>query len=128
MKCIIILFIPFVTISLSNAQSIAINTDNSDADASAILDVKSTTSGVLLPRMTQAERDLIATPATGLLVYQTDIVPGYYMYNGTSWKLLGEEGMLGEVRMFAISETGAITKLTLQNKGWAICDGTTAVT
>jgi len=34
-------------------------------------------------------------------------------------------GVLGEVRMFEISTTGAVTKATLQSKGWAICDGTT---
>jgi len=33
-------------------------------------------------------------------------------------------GYLGEVRMFALSETGAITKAALQSGGWAICDGT----
>ena len=36
-------------------------------------------------------------------------------------------GQLGEVRMFALSMTGAITKASLQGKGWAICDGTTPV-
>lgn len=35
------------------------------------------------------------------------------------------EGKLGEVRMFALSMSGAITKSTLQGQGWAICDGTT---
>ena len=73
----------------SKAQSVAINTDGSVADASAILDVKSTTKGLLIPRMTMAERDAIATPATSLLIYQTDQVPGYYTYNGTSWILFG---------------------------------------
>ena len=34
-------------------------------------------------------------------------------------------GLLGEVRMFALSMTGAVTKASLQGKGWAICDGTT---
>jgi len=35
---------------------------------------------------------------------------------------------LGEVRMFALSMTGAVTKATLQSAGWAICDGTTPAT
>lgn len=34
-------------------------------------------------------------------------------------------GLLGEVRMFALSMAGSVTKSTLQVKGWAICDGTT---
>ncbi len=37
-------------------------------------------------------------------------------------------GALGEVRMFALSMTGAVTKATLQGQGWAICDGTTPAT
>jgi len=35
---------------------------------------------------------------------------------------------LGEVKMFALSMTGAVTKASLQSKGWAICDGTTPTT
>ena len=37
-------------------------------------------------------------------------------------------GYLGEVRMFALSMSGAVTKAALQSKGWAICDGTTPAT
>ena len=36
--------------------------------------------------------------------------------------------LLGEVKMFALSMTGAITKSNLQVRGWAICDGTTPAT
>jgi uncharacterized protein (TIGR02145 family) len=51
---------------------IGINTDNSVPDNSAMLDVKSTTKGILVPRMTAAERNAIANPAAGLLVFCTD--------------------------------------------------------
>ncbi|HNJ29649.1 MAG TPA: hypothetical protein PLQ40_11885, partial [Ferruginibacter sp.] len=54
----------------SAAQSLAINTDGSSANASALLDVKSTTKGILIPRMTKTEKNAIASPATGLLIYQ----------------------------------------------------------
>ncbi len=70
-----------------NAQ-VAINSDGSSADASAMLDVKSTTKGMLVPRMSATERGLITTPAAGLLVYQTTAPFGYYIYNGTTWKQL----------------------------------------
>lgn len=56
-------------------------------NASSLLEVKSTTKGVLFPRMTKAQRDLIASPATGLLIYQTDNTTGFYYYNG-GWKVL----------------------------------------
>ena len=61
-------------------NNVGINTNT--PDASAALDISSTTQGVLVPRMTKAQRDIIATPATGLLVYQTDNTPGFYFFNG----------------------------------------------
>ena len=54
-------------------------------NASAILEVNATDKGVLLPRMTNSQMLAIASPATGLLVYQTDGVSGLYQYNGTAW-------------------------------------------
>jgi len=54
-------------------------------DASAQLDVTSTNKGILIPRMSRAERDLIASPATGLLIFQNNETPGFYYYNGTAW-------------------------------------------
>lgn len=52
----------------------------------SLLEVKSTTKGVLLPRMTQAQRDAITTPPVGLLIFQTDGTSGFYYYTGTAWK------------------------------------------
>ncbi|MBL7700665.1 MAG: hypothetical protein JNM14_00325 [Ferruginibacter sp.] len=71
------------------SQSLSVNTDGSAAEASAMLDVKSTTKGLLVPRMSRAERDAIASPATGLLIFQNapDSI-GYYYYNGTAWTWL----------------------------------------
>jgi trimeric autotransporter adhesin len=50
-----------------------------------MLDVQATNKGMLVPRMTAAQRAAIATPATGLLVYQTDAPAGFQFYNGTAW-------------------------------------------
>ncbi len=71
--------------SLAVPAQVGINTDGSDPDASAILDVKSTEQGVLIPRMRQDERDAISHPATGLIIYQRDNDPGFYYYDGTAW-------------------------------------------
>jgi hypothetical protein len=54
-------------------------------NASARLQVDSTTQGFLPPRMTNAERTAIATPAIGLIVYCTDAVEGLYVYKSTGW-------------------------------------------
>ncbi|WP_329805619.1 tail fiber domain-containing protein [Flavobacterium facile] len=40
---------------------------------------------MLIPRMTQAQRNLIGSPANGLLIYQTDATPGFYYFNGAIW-------------------------------------------
>lgn len=82
-KLLFALMLFIVCFSLS--AQVSINTDGSSADASAMLDVKSTDQGFLPPRMTQAQRDGISSPAAGLLIYQTDETPGYYYYTGTDW-------------------------------------------
>ena len=54
-------------------------------DASAALEITSTEGGILIPRMTETERDEITAAADGLLIYQTDATVGFYYYNGTEW-------------------------------------------
>lgn len=57
----------------------------SPSSASAILEVASTSQGVLFPRMTQAQRLAISSPTSGLIVYQTDTPDGLYIYKVTGW-------------------------------------------
>ncbi|MBN2175442.1 MAG: tail fiber domain-containing protein [Bacteroidales bacterium] len=87
-----VLYILAIDSSL-NAQGIAINNDNSSPDPSAMLDVKATNKGMLIPRMSQAQRNAIASPATGLIIYQTDGGPGLFYNAGTpaipAWSLVG---------------------------------------
>jgi len=66
------------------AQSAGINTDGSIPHASSILDIKSTNKGLLIPRMTSAQRIAISTPAIGLTVFDTNSNSFWY-YGGTSW-------------------------------------------
>lgn len=54
-------------------------------DASAVLEVASTSKGFLFPRMTEAQRGNIGSPATGLMVYQTDGDEGVYIYKSFGW-------------------------------------------
>ena len=53
-------------------------------ESSAVLQATSTTQGFLPPRMTDAEKNAIATPAAGLMVYDTDANQMNY-WNGSSW-------------------------------------------
>jgi hypothetical protein len=61
----------------------------STINASAKLQVDSTTQGFLPPRMTSTQRSAISSPSVGLVVYQTDGVEGLYIYTNTNgWKSL----------------------------------------
>jgi len=75
--------------------------------ASSALEINSTTQGFLISRMTLAQRDAIISPATGLMIYQTNSAPGFYFYNGTAW-----------------------AAVTTKNKGWSLTgnSGTTPAT
>ena len=74
------------------SQSVSISSTGIQPDTSAMLDVIATNKGVLIPRMTQAQRNTIPLPAAGLLIYQIDAAPGFYYNAGTpalpSWVLL----------------------------------------
>ncbi len=94
LKVLFVLTALFLTYSSSlNAQGVAINVDGSDPDASAILDAQSTTMGVLVPRLTKAQRDAISSPATGLIVFQTNDTTGFYFYSGSKWVVIGSEAL-----------------------------------
>jgi hypothetical protein len=53
---------------------------------SAVVEITSTTQGFLLPRMTAAQRIAISSPVSGLSVYQTDDISGFYYFDGSVWK------------------------------------------
>ena len=80
-KKIYLITILLFTFAVKAQVGIGTNTPN----ASAALDVTSTNHGMLIPRMTQAQKLAIASPATGLLIYQTDNVSGFWFYNGVTW-------------------------------------------
>lgn len=75
-----------------NQVGIGTTTPNSKAQ----LEITSTNKGLLIPRMPLANRP--STPPVGLMIYQTDQIPGFYYYTGTAWK-----------RMYAVSETDTMT-------------------
>lgn len=90
-------FITIVTAFIDNtclAQGVAINATGAPSDSSALLDLSSTSKGVLVPRMTIAQRNAIASPATGLMLFQTDGTTGFYYYTGSGWSPVAGSGSL----------------------------------
>src|ERR1043166_8861742 len=77
------------TFPSTGAAGIGTTTPN----ASALLEISSTSKGLLISRMTQTQRNAIASPATGLLIYQTDKTPGFYYYGGSAWTAVSTKGV-----------------------------------
>lgn len=73
-----------VTISVFSLAQVSINTTNAPAHNSAMLDITSTAKGLLIPRMTTAQRTAIASPARGLMVMDT-VSNSLWYFNGISW-------------------------------------------
>ena len=80
MRTYLLLFFGLFVLQLHGQTGIGTTTPN----ASAKLEVAATDKGFLLPRMTATQRSAIATPANGLLVYQTDGDAGFYVNTGSS--------------------------------------------
>jgi len=108
------------------SQSLAINTDGAVADSSAILDVKSSSKGMLIPRTSTVSRIGIVNPANGLILYDST-TSTFWFYNGaawneittgiTNWSLTGNAGT-----DTAINFIGTIDNLPLRfrlNNIWA---------
>jgi hypothetical protein len=92
-KLLLFVVLSYFINTKATAQNVAISGNGAVADQSAMLDIQSSSKGLLLPRMTQAQRDVIPGPATGLMIFQTDGAVGFYYNAGTSaapsWTALG---------------------------------------
>lgn len=109
MKNIILTLI--ITLSLNAFAQVGVNSTN--PDPSAVLDVESTTSGFLPPRMTEIQMDDIFEPAEGLVIYCTDCDSrGLRVFDGSSWT--GTSGSFGDIK------TGIQTG---DHDGWIKLDG-----
>jgi hypothetical protein len=97
-----------------SAQSVAVNTTGTPADASAMLDISSVSKGLLPPRMTTAQRTGIASPANGLMVFDTDTKS--YWYFSTAWKEITGAG--GSFSLpFSANSTFAGSTFSITNSG-----------
>jgi hypothetical protein len=107
-KAFILAFYMICSYDVLLSQAISITEDGSVPDASAMLDVKSTDKGMLVPRMYTGQRTMIASPATGLLVYDND-TDGFWFYNGTAWISLSVPKV--------ISDADGDTKVQVEESG-----------
>jgi len=65
-------------------------------EPSALLDLQSTTHGLLIPRMNTTQQNAIASPANGLAIYNTD-TSDYMVYKSSSWQRIGGSGAGGSM-------------------------------
>lgn len=77
--------VALVACEAAGQTGVAIGTANPTADPSAALDVQSTTQGMLFPRMSATQRNAIAAPATGLIVFDTS-VNEFFLFDGAQWR------------------------------------------
>ena len=98
---------------------VGINTET--PDASAALEISSVTGGLLVPRMTETQRDAISPAATGLMIYQTDGTAGFYFYDGTVWTNLLSSSSAG-VDSGSVNDIdgNSYDFITYGNQAWTI--------
>ena len=94
MKTNLLLFFLLLS-SISFAQSIVLDPANS----SNMMTSTATDKGILIPRMTAAQRSAISSPAIGLMVYQTDAVVGFNTLVKTTTEAAGANCATGGVRL-----------------------------
>jgi hypothetical protein len=116
MKPLYVLLMLLVIGSFSLKAQVAINTDGTSPDPSAMLDVKSTTKGLLVPRMTSVQRLAITAAADGLIVYDTDIETFFYWLGGTGWTQVLSGGAAFAIPYSATVNSG-LTLFSLANSG-----------
>jgi hypothetical protein len=98
--------------------------------ASAQLDVSSTTKGFLPPRLTYNQRNLITSPATGLILWCSDcgLVGEFQFYNGSSWNALAVTPSLTPFPVLTTSSLSNISSTSAVSGGNITARGNTPVT
>src|SRR5215212_8158969 len=98
-KKLVAVFILAVSQISSFSQNVGINNDGSSPHSSAMLDIKSTNKGLLIPRLAlkgATDMSTVSSPQVSLLVYNTStagegaaaITPGFYFWSGAKWEPL----------------------------------------
>lgn len=129
LKLLFILLLPFVSVA---QQGVAITGDGSLPSQSAFFEIKSTTKGFLLPRITQAQRMDIADPENGLLVFDKDYQRLFqyrngiwqYMLDNSYWiKSLTRKWLINVFDSIGIGTAAPMEKLHVANGNFRILSG-----
>jgi hypothetical protein len=112
MKTFIYLLIVIMLGAIELSAQVSINTDGSQPHPSAMLEVKSTSAGLLIPQMTMAEMNLIASPAKGLMVFVTTDSSFHY-FNGTAWDRM----IAGSSSGWQVTGAGNVISTAIGNVG-----------
>lgn len=112
MKRWTILFLLAISCITAQTQNAGINTDGSAPHSSAIFDIKSNSKGLLIPRMSSAERSSISSPAKGLIVFDNE-TNSFWYFNGTAWV----NQLPGWSIPFSAVESTAIDVFSISNFG-----------
>jgi len=110
MKKSILLLALFSIIFGSAMSQVAVNADGSAPSTSAILDIKSTSKGMLVPRMTTTQRTAISSPANGLMVFDTQTTSFWFYNVGSS----GWIELIGGNNIAVLSDSDSDTKIQLE--------------
>ncbi len=113
-----------ILLSTAPAAQAQVGIGTTTPDASAALDIASTTKGLLAPRMLEAERLALASPATGLLVFQTNQLTspvGFYYNAGTpaapSWQQIGTTTAADNLGNHTATQNLGLNNKWLSNNG-----------
>ncbi len=107
MKKIITVLLFIAAHKMATAQSVGIGTTT--PNSSAQLDVTSTTKGMLIPRMAEAEKTAILSPVQGLMIFNTT-TNSFQYYNGISWVNISHSGII----------SGTANKVAKFNSPWGL--------
>ena len=132
MKKYILLALITTNVALLFGQNVGINDDNSQPDASAMLDIKSDNKGLLVPRVQLDELNTTApvtNPSTSLLIYansSSTVDEGYYYWDGSQWVKLITGVEITDNDNDPTNELQTIRKsgniVTLSNEGGSFTD------
>ena len=120
----IYVFCLLIILTTSTKAQVGIGTTN--PNASAQLDVSSTSKGFLPPRMIASQRAAISSPVAGLMVYQTDGIKGLYYYDGISWIFIITQSSLDlKAPLASPTFTGTVNGITSTMVGLGNVNNTT---